>query len=258
MKPVSHIAFLMILFIQAGCVTLYKPNVIHSPLLKEKGELNTSASLGISGSGLYNCQAAYALSNHTGIILDGMYHQRRTDKGDSTVQKLHMLFAETGAGYFTTFGPKKNGLFQCYSGGGYGSTTDKSNKSNPDNPELNAKYFNLFIQPGVAFINKDFSVAFDIRTNYVHMYRIHAYLYDQFEWWNTDFRFHSDTSLNFVNLEPTLTIKAGGARLKGIFQCGLTIPAIRSNSYFMVNSSALLGFPLIKFSVGLNYSFRKK
>lgn len=246
------------LFVLTGCVTLYKPNAIHSPLLKEKGELNTSASLGFSGCGLYNLQAAYAISNHTGIMVDGMYHNRRISSADSSVEKLNMYFGEAGAGYFTTFDNNKNVLFQCYGGGGYGITTDKLSNANQPTPEMSSKYFNIFVQPGLSFKSKYVEVALDLRANYVRLFNIHAYLYDKFEWWNTDFKFYSDTTLHFVNLEPAVTMKIGGEKWKGILQLGLTIPTINSDSYFKVSTSSMLGAPLIKFSVGICYTFRRK
>lgn len=258
MKTALQILFFGMLLILTGCVTLYKPNAIHSPMLKEKGEINTSASLGLSGCGLYNVQAAYAISKHTGVMIDGMYHNRRINSADSSVEKLNMFFGEAGAGYFTTFGNGKNGLFQCYGGGGYGSTKDKIANANQPNPEVNAKYFNIFIQPGLALTGKNFEVAFDLRANYVRLFDIHAYLYDEFEFWNTDFKFYSDTTINFMNLEPAVTLKAGGERLKGVVQFGVTIPTINSDSYFDVNTPALLGGSLIKFSVGVNYTFGRK
>ena len=258
MKSVLQILLFGMFSIFTGCVTLYKPNAVHSPLLKEKRELNTSVGLGLSGCGLYNIQAAYAISNHTGLMIDGMYHRRYSNNKESSVEKLNMFFGEAGAGYFTTLGNKKNGLFQCYSGGGYGTTTDKITNNLQNDPEINAKYFNIFIQPGLALTNTNFEIAFDLRMNYVNLFNIHAYLYDKFEWWNTDFHYYSDTSLYFINLEPTLTMKAGGKKLKGILHFGLTIPTINSHSYFLVNNSSLLGIPLIKFSVGIHYAFGKK
>jgi hypothetical protein len=258
MKTAIQILSLGMLLILTGCVTLYKPNAIHSPLLKEKGELNASASLGLSGCGLYNLQAAYAISNHTGVMIDGMYHNRHKSSADSSVEKLNMFFGETGAGYFTTFGNKKNVLFQCYGGGGYGITTDKISNANQPNPEMNAKYYNIFIQPGLAYTSKYFNVAFDLRANYIRLFNIHAYLYDKFEWWNTDFKLYSDTTLDFVNLEPAVTMKVGRGKLKGVLQLGLTIPTINSNSYFGVSTSSMLAAPLIKFSVGVNYTFGRK
>jgi hypothetical protein len=257
MKTALQILILIMFFIFTSCVTLYKPNSIQSPMLKEKGEINTSASLGLSGCGLTNFQSAVAISNHTGIVANGMYHFRRSESADSSVEKLNILFGEVGAGYFTTNGNNSR-LFQCYGGLGYGRTSDRIVNADQPVPEVKAEYFNIFIQPGVAFINKYFKLALDLRANYVCLFNIHAYLYDRFEFWNTDFKFYSDTILSFINLEPAVTIKAGGEKLKGVMQFGLTIPTINSKSYFDVNSSSIMVLPLINFSIGINYTFGLK
>lgn len=258
MRPVVKTLILGMFFAVTGCVTLYKPNTINSPMLKEKGDLNTSGSIGLSGCGLYNLQAAYAISNHAGILADGMYHRRQINSADSAIEKLNMFFGEAGAGYFTTFGDKNAGFFQCYGGGGYGFTKDKMYDAGQSYPEVNARYFNVFIQPGLAFVSKHIATAFDLRMNYVNLFNVHASLYDRFEWWNTDFHYYSDTTLNFVNLEPTFTLKAGGEKLKGILQVGVTIPVINSHSFFMANTSSMLTIPLFKLSVGISYEFGKK
>lgn len=255
MRYTAQILVPVLFSIFTGCVTLYKPNAIHSPLLKEKGELNSCASLGLSGSGLYNIQSAYAVSNHAGIMIDGMYHQRQLKSAYSSVEKLSIYFTEAGAGYFSAFGENKKGLFQCYGGGGYGNTTDKMFNAGQYSPEINAKYFNVFVQPGIAFTDKNIEAAFDLRANYVRLFNIHAYMYNRFEWWNTDFHYYSDTSLCFFNMEPTVTLKAGGKKLKGILQFGITVPVYNAHSYFLANSASMLGIPLIKLSMGISYSF---
>lgn len=250
----------MMPFILSGCVTLYKPNVINSPMVKEKGEANASGSLGLSGNGLYNLQGAYALKDHVGILANGMYHTRHLQSSDSTntgSRQLSILFAEAGAGYFTSFGGQKQGLFQCYGGGGYGHTTDRINSGYEPNPQVNAKYFNVFIQPGIAHVSPNFEAAFDVRANYVGVFDINAYLFEQFDWWNTDLHFVGDTAIDFINLEPVITLKAGG-RLKGIVQFGMTFPVVHPDSYFATNSSAFMLVPLVKFSMGISYNFGRK
>jgi hypothetical protein len=246
------------MFVATGCVTLYKPNAVHSPLVKEKGDSNASASLGVSGTGLYNFQAATALSDHAGIMADGMYHRRMTNQTDSSYENLNLLFGEAGGGYFTRFGEDKKGLLQCYGGGGFGFSKDVMHNTRPPEPEVSSKFMNVFVQPGVAYIDDNFEAAFDIRMNYVQLFKIHAYLYNEFEWWNTDFVYYADTTLNFVNIEPAITVKAGGEKLKGILQFGVTIPTINPKSYFMASSSSMLLYPLIKFSLGISYRFGKK
>jgi hypothetical protein len=258
MKVAKNILLFGTTLILTGCMTLYKPNAIHSPLLKEKGEVNTSVSMGISNCGLVNVQSSYAVSNHMGILADAMYHYRRYDYSDSSVEKLNIFFGEAGAGYFNPFGKKKNLLFQCYGGTGYGSTIDKIHDINPSNPEVSAKYCNLFVQPGLSYLIKYIKIAFDLRMNYIHLFQIHAFLYDKFEWWNTELEFHTDAVLDFLNIEPVATLKIGGSKLEGVLQFGITIPTIKSESYYEVSSSSLLTVPLVKFSIGMNYTFRQR
>ena len=52
--------------------------------------------------------------------------------------------------------------------------------------------------------------------------------------------------------------KAGGDKVKAVFQLGVILPAINSKSYFDVNSSSIFVGPLLKFAIGINYTFGKK
>ena len=110
----------------------------------------------------------------------------------------------------------------------------------------------------MGYVSKNIEVALDLRDNYVCLFDINAYLYNKFEWWNTNFNYYSGATLDFMNLEPSLTLKAGSDKIKGIIQVGVIIPAINSKSYFDVNSSSLLIGPIFKLSFGLSYSFGMK
>jgi hypothetical protein len=252
------IFYLTIPFLMTSCVTLYKPNVINSPMLRSKGEANVETSIGINGNGRLNLQGSYAVSDNLGLMLNGMYHLRRSSSSDSSSEKLDILFGEVGAGYFTTFGEDNIGLFQCYGGGGYGWTQDVIEKPRQIYPKVSSRYVNFFVQPGVGLSRQFLDMAFDLKVNYVQLFDIQAQLYDEFDWWNTDFRYYSDTTLSFVNLEPSLTIRAGGKNWKGVAQVGVIVPTINPDSYFAVNTVSYLGFSLIKFSLGVNYFFGRK
>lgn len=248
----------MLMPVFSGCITLYVPNAVHSPMLKEKGDTHLAASLGLSGSGTINLQAATAISDHTGLMTNGMFHNRRSDRGDSSREFLNIFFMEAGAGHFSRFGEKSNGLFQIYAGGGYGYSGNRIKKTNQPEPEVNAKYFNIFLQPGLAVSTRYFDLAFDVRTNYIKMFDINAYLYEQFEWWNTEWVSFNDTTLYFVNIEPVMTMKMGEGPLKAMFQLGFIIPTINTDAYFLVNNKSLLIAPLVKVSVGVTYSLNKR
>lgn len=250
------IILLVIIFLVSGCVTLYKPNAVYSPLLKEKREFNLSGSLGLSGCGILNLQSSYAVSNHIGIMVDGMYHFRRDTYSDTTIERLNIYSGEAGLGYFTKTGSEKSNLFQFYGGIGYGKTNDKILNSHQQSPEISSKYYNFFLQPGYAYIFKKTELAFDLRANYVRLYDVHSYLYDNFHWWNTNFKYYYDRSLDFIILEPTVTLKFGNENVKGIVQSGITLPIVNSQSYFDVNNSSYFIVPLFKFSIGLSYTFK--
>ncbi|MBL0339872.1 MAG: hypothetical protein IPP71_02545 [Bacteroidetes bacterium] len=191
-------SFAVILF--SGCVTLYKPNAVHSPMLQKKGDGHVSGSIGITGTGLMNLQAAYAVSNHIGIITEGMYHYRSstyTSGTETGKEKLNILGGELGLGYFEKFSQNQNKLIQIYSGAGFGKTHDRIENSLDPNPEVSSDFFNFYVQPGITFTGKHIDMAVDIRTKYVKLYNINAYLYDEFEWWNTDYHYASDSTLDF-------------------------------------------------------------
>lgn len=258
MKYNFYLLIALTLFLFSSCVTLYKPNTIQSPLLTEKGEATIGGAIALSGSGLYNLQAAYAVAPNIGLTLNGMYHQRTITSGNSTLEELNMYFGEVGAGYFKKFGADKKTLFQFYGGLGNGLTNNSMNYDSVISPYLKAQYFNAYLQPGLAIVEKNYQIAFDVRANYVRMYNIEAYLYNRFNWWDIDSKFRPDTTISFLNLEPTLTFKAGDERIKGIFQLGATIPTINPESYYIVNTSSIFGFSLIKLSIGICFTFGRK
>jgi hypothetical protein len=261
MKTHLNTFLFLLLFLLSGCVTLYKPNPVYSPLLKQQGEFNASAALGILGCGLWNLQGAYAITNNLGLTANGMYHTRGSSSNDSLgsyEEKLRIASAEIGAGYFKTFGSNEKGLFQCYGGGGYGLSSDRIYNAGSSNPEVSAKYFNIYAQPGIGFVDKNFEFAFDVRANYVQLFDISGYQYNMFEWWNTNFYDDTVSMLNFLNLEPNITIKAGGPNLKGVLQLGVTVPTLNSDAYFAVNSYSLLIVPLMKVTLGMSYTFGRK
>lgn len=257
MRLTTLLIVLTFLILQ-GCITLYKPNAINSPLLKEKGATNIAGALSLSGSGLANLQASHAAGNNIGIMGNFMYHSRRSTYSDGinrNTEYVQIFSGEVGAGYFLQFGEKKQGLFQCYGGGGYGKTIDVLSLDTNVVPQINAEYTNLFMQPGIAFTSEHFEFSFDVRANYVYIYNINAYLSKEFNWWNTEFEHYTNYRLDFLLVEPTMTIKTGGPGLKGVFQAGITLPAVNSPAYFAANTESLLLFPLIKVSLGISYTF---
>lgn len=243
MKPLAIKSFFVLLLLtQAGCVTLYKPNAINTPLLKQQGDFKGTVGVGVMGNGLLNMQSAYGLTNHVGLMLNGMYHYKHSATDSVIIGKHNQYFGEAGAGYFTAFGARNNGMLQCFGGGGFGYTNDYYSHTDENHARSTATYYNYFIQPGIAYASETAEVAFDLRCNYVSIFNIRS----------SD-AFYNDTTFSFINIEPTLTLRAGGKKLKGFIQTGLTIPAYNSDAYFSANNAnGFLFGPIFKFSIGLN------
>lgn len=259
MRLLINIGLSLWLLFFTSCVSLYKPHVIHSPLLKEKGQLNTSGSVAAFGSGLYNLQSAYAIQDNIGLTFDLMSHIKNNKSTDSQEFEKYRIYAgNLGAGYFSVFGSENKGLFQSYSGIGIGATSDKIYNYPNYTPNISSKYFDAYLQPGIAHVGKNVEYAFDVRTSFVHVYDIHSYLYEQFEWWNTEYTYYNDTTFNFINVEPTFTLKVGSKNLKGIFQMGFTIPVYNYEQYFASNNTVMMFGTIFKLSAGLTYTFRFK
>lgn len=257
-KSFSLFLCFVALLVLSGCATLYKPNAINSPMLKDQGEFSVTTAAGTVGCGFMNMQLSASPVKHLGLMANGMYHFRQRENDDSSIDKLRIYSFSFGAGYYSMMGNSQKWMFQCYNGFGFGKSKDGIDYANEPDPIVRAKFFNVFSQPGFALTGKYFDMAFDLRINYVHMHDIFANQYEEFDWWNNDFEFHSDTSLNFVNLEPTITMRMGKGNLKGMMQFGLTIPAINADSYFLANPDSWLGVGLVKFSIGLSYTFRRQ
>jgi hypothetical protein len=104
------------------------------------------------------------------MMINVMDHYKHRADADTSVENLYILFGEAGGGYFTSFGKNNSWLFQCYGGGGYGITRYKVNNDIPPDPQVNAEYYNVFLQPGFANRTEFLEIAFDLRINYVRSF----------------------------------------------------------------------------------------
>ena len=90
------------------------PNVPNTPMLSSKGEFSGGAHLSFRGNASFN--GAYAVSNHIGVLLSGAFMNDERKSKDFK----HSMYS-IGGGYFDTFGPENNRIFEVYAGFGSGS-----------------------------------------------------------------------------------------------------------------------------------------
>jgi hypothetical protein len=104
-----------LLVLTTGCISSYMPNVPNVPMFTSQGELSAGAHATLKGN--INFNTAYAVSDHVGVMLNGSMLSSQRKKRDFR----HNLL-EAGGGYFTTFGPQGNRVFEVYAGLGRGSS----------------------------------------------------------------------------------------------------------------------------------------
>ncbi len=230
-------------------------------MLTEKGQGHVTSSLGITGCGLANVQADYAVSNHIGIMANGMYHYRSntiyTDTSTGT-EKLNILFGEAGFGMFDKIGNSNSMALQCYTGAGYGKSEARIIGNYITEPSITGNFYSIFAQPGFIFKQRFIDLAVDMRFKYVKMYDIESVDFQAFEWWEDDNDFATKLDVDFMLFEPSFTFSGGSEHFRGILQTGLIIPIVNSEAYFGTSSFSFIDAPVFKFSMGICYAFGKK
>ena len=204
----------------SACAPLYVPNVVNTPMLTEKGDLNASLHAGLSG---YDAQGAYALTENIAVMLNSSFMNSTSDSSNNYHKHI---FVEAGAGYFKPLG--EFGLFEVYSGYGLGKIN--SYQATGDLMSFADTYVNrFFVQPSFGFVSPYFEAAIAPRA-------VMAFV-SQTTGRQTGF---------FI--EPTLVLKAGSPNLKLTSQIGL--------SYMLNQYETSFFYQPFIFSIGLQYSVR--
>lgn len=212
----------------SSCKTVYYPTTNNSPMLNNKGEFQAS---GIIGTGNFELQTAYAITDNIGVMLNGSYfngtREIEINNEKSEIKEIHNLI-EAGAGYFNTFG--RLGKLEIFAGGGVGKVP--ANFRGIDHfydGTQTSRMTKLFIQPSVGLGTDfvDFSGGIRISTvNISRAMRLFA--------------------------EPELTVKLGYKSVRLVASIGLALPMNNINTW----SDELLSWDfnpvIIGFGVQLN------
>lgn len=181
----------------SSCSMMYMPNTINTPLFGEKGDLEVAAYTALNG---YDVQAAYAPTDHIGVMLNTNFLDNSTD---STMNFHRHFFIEGGVGYYTKIGEK--GRAEVY--GGYGMGTLNSVWDSGSLFANNAQVSNnrIFIQPAIGLSNDIIDFSFSPRFAYVNATQ-------------------GNIKASELFIEPTVTLKAGYKYVKAVTQMGLSFP----------------------------------
>jgi hypothetical protein len=134
-----------------SCTPLYVPNSRNAPMFRQRGEFQTSGAI---GNGI-EVQAAYALTNHLGIVGNALFLDRKISERfyfSNSGTNIRHTFFEGGIGYFKNY---ETTVFEMYAGYGRGDcySDDDSFFSGGSWMSGTGKYNRFFILPEFA-VNK--------------------------------------------------------------------------------------------------------
>lgn len=203
-----------------SCAPAYVPNVINAPLLTNKGEVQISLHAGTSG---FDPQAAYAITNHLGVMANASFMNSTSD----TTDNYHKHgFMELGAGYFTNFG----GRFKFETFAGYGAGKIEAYYENEQwDSFAKTDVSRYFIQPSLGITSKVVDFGISARFALVNMKQDIV----------------SETALM---IEPAATLKVGWDHIKAVAKVGFSAP---------VDKSITFNYQPLMISLGLQGNFGK-
>lgn len=222
----------IVLLVTINACSVYTPNALNVPLLKNKNDLSVGLQVGSGG----NLQAAYAISNHVGIMGNAMGVKNEVTINDNIRSGKGSLY-ELGLGYFASSG--KN-VFELYSGAGIGKVDiDKKFTSLNITRNFNADGRRIFIQPSFGRVGRNFEIAFSTRFSFVK-YRnvVTTYTVDDL----TSDNFANIDRPSWLFIEPALTLRAGSEKLKFQLQIG---KSIKTNTQGLGYESGIFNLGLI-------------
>lgn len=217
----SAIAIYLLITVLSGCAPVYIPNVINTPLLSEKGNVNANINTGVSG---IDPQVAVAVTDNIGIMLNGSFANRTSDSSANFHQHN---FVELGGGYYTKLG--EQGRFEAFGGYGMGSIkTEYYNNLWNSFADVNSQ--RIFVQPAIGATTEVFDGSFATRFVFVNLKQ-------------------DNIRYNSLFFEPVLTAKMGYKYVKATCQLGLSFP---------INAPLQFDYQPFIISIGLQGSFGRK
>ncbi len=187
----------------SSCRTVYSPNTVHNPLLQEKGEFKGSIASN-------NLQAAFAVTDHIGVMANGYYNSFTSDDKDFHNKGKAL---ELGVGYFNKM--PGNIVYEVYGGAGrFNVRMDES----AGTKKFDANATKLFIQPGIGWVNPYVEVGLAPRLSMISYDSPEISGYTTQE--QSSYYFETLAARPHLFLEPAITVRGGYKWVKLQLQAG--------------------------------------
>ena len=141
-----------------ACKAVYAPNIVSTPLLRERGELRATVDV-------RNLQLAYALTRHLGVMANGYHRSDANDpKPDEEKQVGRGDLVELGVGWFTPLPAVHEWLqLEVYGGLGLGQVRHELTPAGGTTRHFEAQGTRAFLMPTLGVTRTYFDVALSAR-----------------------------------------------------------------------------------------------
>ena len=227
-----RIGFLLTLITLFSCSPEYIPNMANTPMFDEKGEIQANITRGVSGTDI---QAAYAVTDHLGVMANTSFYKSTSDTSDDFHQ--HGIY-EFALGYYGDI--SDYGRFEVYGGFGAGKIQAYNEDMVFDDPITDATFSKLFIQPSFGMKSDIFDANLGTRLAMIKVnYKQEA------PGLNESFQ---------PFIEPMLTGRLGFKYVKFIGQVGLSFPLKTETVFdyqpFIINLGLHFNINPVKMNLG--------
>ncbi|MBA3971314.1 MAG: hypothetical protein H0X46_04100 [Bacteroidetes bacterium] len=202
------------LLLTSCSTTLYVPNTVNVPLLKEKGEIKLNIDQN-------NLQAAVAVSEHVGVMVNGFY---RDHIGSNSYQHKGAL-GEIGVGYFKPLDDDPF-VLEAFVGAGVGNVSKSevlTNGNESRTATFDARATKVFIQPELGYTSRFFDLALSPRFSMIKFSDFNSSNYTEGELANDYLDKGRLTSNPYLFAEPAVTMRIGYKWLKLQAQYGMVV-----------------------------------
>ncbi len=198
--------FLSTLSLLTSCSrTAYVPSVQNVPMLTEKHDINGTVALSY-------INAAYAATDHIGLILNAEHNSYFKNPSEDPFSKKHII--QFGAGYFTAIDDVI--ILEAYGGLGFGKISFGKNNSNVI--DFSARQVQYFIQPSISFKSPYVEFGLSAKFTGLDFYNINEANYNFEELEEESFDLRQINAPFYTLFEPALTIRSGLENIKFSFQ----------------------------------------
>jgi len=225
-KKITQVLSYFLFVLLFACSPEYIPNMINTPMLSNKGEIQGNIAAGIN---TIDGQMAIAITDNFAVMTNASYYNRTSD---STNNFHKHILLEGGLGYYLKLSDV--GRFEVFGGYGLGNVEGYYENSIIGSSITDANFSRFFIQPAIGASSQVFDGSFATRFVFVRMNP------------NGD---NFDTGSYIPFIEPAVTFRLGYKHIKGVMQVGFSLPISKTNINF--------DYQPIIFNVGVSYNIWK-